>query len=460
MGRTVVINVVGLTGRLLASGCLPRLAKFAAAHRALRVAPVLPAVTCSAQATYLTGKLPREHGIVGNGWYDRDLAEHLFWRQSNRLIQGPKLWHALRAARPGASVAQLFWWFNMHAEVDYSVTPRPLYPADGRKVFDIHTQPMGLREEAKAALGEFPFPRFWGPAAGRGASDWIAACGKWIEETRSPDLGLIYLPHLDYGLQKFGPDMKDPRVAAELAVADEIAGGLAEFFTGRGVQVVVLSEYGITPVSRPVQLNRVLRKQGWLSIKNELGRETLDEGGCAALAIADHQVAHIYVRKPELVGKVRRVLEETPGVERVLEGDGLRAAGLDHPRSGDLVAVAAPEAWFTYYFWEDDALAPDYARTVDIHRKPGYDPVELFVDPALHWPTLKIAGRLLRKKLGLRMLMDVIPLDATLVRGSHGRVPEDALDWPVLLGPVTVPTTASELAATDVFHALLALAKG
>jgi predicted AlkP superfamily pyrophosphatase or phosphodiesterase len=460
MPRTVVVNVVGLTERLLASGRMPRLAKFATGQRTLRVAPVLPAVTCSAQATYLTGKWPREHGVVGNGWYDRDLAEHLFWRQSNRLVQGPKLWHALQSARPGATTAQLFWWFNMHAEVEYSVTPRPLYPADGRKIFDIHTQPMGLREEAKAALGEFPFPRFWGPAAGRGASDWIAASARWVEEKHGPDLSLVYLPHLDYGLQKFGPDLADAWVAGELAVADEIAGGLVEYFAGRGVTVAVLSEYGITPVARPVHLNRVLRRHGWLSLKEELGRETLDEGGCAAWALADHQVAHVYVRKPELLAKVRTALEETPGVERVLDEDGKRAAGLDHPRSGDLVAVAAADAWFTYYFWEDDARAPDYARTVDIHRKPGYDPVELFLDPKLAAPKLKVAWRLLQKKLGLRMLMDVIPLDATLVRGSHGRTPEDPRDWPVLIGPVTAPTTAKELAATEVFGKLLGLAKG
>jgi predicted AlkP superfamily pyrophosphatase or phosphodiesterase len=458
MTRVVVLNVVGLTQRLLNSGRLPRVARFAASHPARRVRPLLPAVTCSMQATYLTGKLPREHGVVGNGWYDRDLAEHLFWKQSNRLVQGPKLWHALRAARPGAKVAQLFWWFNMHAEVDWSVTPRPLYPADGRKVFDIHTQPMNLREALKATLGPFPFPQFWGPAAGRASSDWIAASARWIEERHAPDLNLVYLPHLDYGLQKFGPAQDDPRVAAELAAVDEIAGGLAEFFTQRGVRVIMLSEYGITPVARPVHLNRVLRQKGWLSIKDELGRETLDEGGSAAFALADHQLAHIYVNKREILSQVRIALEATPGVERVLDAAGLRAAGLDHARSGDLVAVAAADSWFTYYFWDNDAGAPDFARTVDIHRKCGYDPVELFLDPELAAPKLKIAWRLLKKKLGFRMLMDVIPLDATLVRGSHGRVPEDSLDWPVLLGEVSHSQNRLEMEATDVFAELLAAA--
>jgi predicted AlkP superfamily pyrophosphatase or phosphodiesterase len=456
MRRMAVLNVVGLTGRLLDSGRLPRLARFAKERRARRIQPAFPAVTCPAQAAYLTGRPPREHGIVGNGWYDRELAEHLFWKQSNLLMRGPKLWHALRAARPEATVAQLFWWFNMHAEVDWSITPRPLYPADGRKVFDIHTQPMGLREELKADLGEFPFPQFWGPGAGRGSSDWIAASARWIEKKFSPTLNLVYLPHLDYGLQRFGPAPEDARVAAELAVADEIAGTLAEFFQERGVEVVVLSEYGITSVARPVHLNRVLRREGWLSLKDELGRETLDEGGSAAFAVADHQVAHVYVRAPELWPKVREVLAATPGVERVLDAADLRAAGLDHARCGDLLAVAAPDAWFTYYYWEDDARAPDFARTVDIHRKPGYDPVELFLNPALTAPKLSIAWRLLKKKLGFRMLMDVIPLDASLVRGSHGRVPEDPRDWPVFLGPAGAEKAEDVLAATAVYGELLA----
>jgi len=161
-----------------------------------------------------------------------------------------------------------------------------------------------------------------------------------------------------------------------------------------------------------------------------------------------------------MVEQVRAALEATKGVERVLGAEGKRAAGLDHPRSGDLVAVAAPGAWFTYYFWEDDARAPDYARTVDIHRKPGYDPCELFLDPKLVAPKLKIAWRLGLRKLGFRALLDVIPLDPSLVRGSHGRAEEDPRDWPVLLGPVDGPTEARELAATAVFEALLGAARG
>jgi predicted AlkP superfamily pyrophosphatase or phosphodiesterase len=429
MHRTVVLNVVGLTRALLRS--MPRLSAFARGGHAAAIRPAFPAVTCTAQSSYLTGLTPSGHGIVGNGWYDRDLAEIHFWKQSNHLVRGEKLWDKLRARDASFTCAQLFWWYNMHAAVDWSVTPRPLYPADGRKIFDIHTGPLTLRPEIKKDLGEFPFPSVWGPAAGIDSSRWIAAAARWIEEKHQPTLNLVYLPHLDYNLQRLGP--RDPRVADDLRQIDDVAGDLIDFFRARDVQVAVLSEYGITEVDTPVHLNRVLRRNGWLSIKDELGLETLDCGGSRAFAIADHQVAHIYLNDPAVESQVRAAIEAEPGVERVLDAAEQTKLGLRHARAGDLIAIAKPHSWFTYYYWLDDAVAPDFARTIDIHRKAGYDPTELFVDPKLRWPKLRIAAFLLRKKLGLRGLLNVIPLDATLVRGSHGRIPENENYWPVLL---------------------------
>ncbi|MCE0523996.1 MAG: alkaline phosphatase family protein [Methylacidiphilales bacterium] len=430
MRRTVVLNVVGLTRSLLGSA-MPRLSAFARGGKAATIRPAFPAVTCPAQSTYLTGLPPARHGIVGNGWYDRELAEVHFWKQSNHLVAGPKLWDKLRAKDSSFTCAQLFWWYNMHAAVDYSITPRPLYPADGRKIFDIHTGPFSLRPEIKKDLGEFPFTRFWGPAAGIDSSRWIATAARWIEGRHQPTLSLVYLPHLDYNLQRLGP--RDPKIADDLRLADDLAGDLIDFFRKRSVQVAVLSEYGITEVNTPVHLNRLFRRQGWLAIKDELGLETLDCGASRVFAVADHQIAHIYLNDPALEAKVRSVLESEPGVELVLDRKAQTEWGIGHRRSGDLIAVATPHSWFTYYYWEEDALAPDFARTVDIHRKIGYDPAELFLDPQLRWPRLRIAAWLLRKKIGLRGLLNVIPLDATLVRGSHGRRPEDEKDWPVLL---------------------------
>ena len=447
--RTAILNVVGLSSRHLGADT-PRLSAAAAAGGLRRIRPVLPAVTCTAQCTYLTGLPPAGHGAVANGWYDRDLAEHHFWKQSNRLIGGPRLWETLRAARPGFTCAKLFWWYNMYSTADWSVTPRPMYPADGRKVFDITAHPLALRDDLKRDLGDFPFPAFWGPAAGIASSEWIARSAEWIEERHRPDLSLVYLPHLDYNLQRLGPD--DPRVAEDLRAIDRVAGGLIDFYARRGVRVVVLSEYGITPVRRSIALNRVFRARGWLTLKEELGRELLDCGASRAFAIADHQVAHIYVHDPALLGEVRAAVEATDGVELVLDAAGKRAAGLDHPRSGDLVAFSAEDAWFNYYYWDGDGRAPDFARCVDIHRKYGYDPVELFLDPAIAFPRLRIVSTLLRRRLGFRALMDVIPLDASLVKGSHGACPRDPADWPVLIG-----TGAGEdLPATDVHGRLLA----
>ncbi len=447
MERTAVLNVVGLTSRLI-GGATPHIRDFLERHRFARIEPVLPAVTCTAQATYLTGKLPRDHGIVANGWYDREYAEHRFWKQPNQLVHGEKLWEMLRREDPGFTCAKLFWWFNMYSSADFAVTPRPLYPADGRKVFDVHTQPMALREKIKKDLGPFPFRNFWGPGSNIKSSLWIAEAAKWIEAKHWPSLSLVYLPHLDYNLQRAGLDWD--RIRPDLNEIDNVVGDLIRFYEHRNIQVVLLSEYGITDVSQPVHLNRVFRERGWLSIKEEIGRDAVDLGGSRAFAIADHQLAHIYVQDPALIPEVRAVLEATPGVEKVLSKQEKYYAGLEHERSGDLIAVADAQSWFTYYFWMDDRRAPDYARCVDIHRKCGYDPVELFLDPKLRFPKLKVAAKLARKVLGFRMLMDVIPLDATLVRGSHGRVPEDPADWPVLIGDFDQLPRSGVLAAHEV----------
>ena len=470
MKRLAVINVVGLTEGLIGEHT-PRIAAFRARGAGTRIVPAFPAVTCTAQSDYLTGRKASEHGIVGNGWYHRELAEVQFWKQSNHVVQGPKLWDALREAAGAAgervTVANCFWWYNMYSRVDYSITPRPMYPADGRKFFDVYAWPYELRTEVKKDLGEFPFFGFWGPAAGvdspQGAADaasrWIAESAKWIENKHSPTLNLVYLPHLDYNLQRHGPydaaGGLNPNIHRDLREVDAIVGGLLDFFAGRGVAVVLLSEYGITNVDRPVHLNRIFREQGWLTVKEELGREILDAGASRVFAVADHQVAHVYLNDASLAGPVRSVLERTIGVERVLGRAEQAGAGIAHERAGDLIAVASDRAWFTYYYWQDDARAPDFARTVDIHRKPGYDPVELFLDPAIRFPKLKVARRLLQKKLGFRMLMDVIPLDATLVKGSHGRCPENPQDWPVFITQEPGGFTGSVMESTEVFGQLL-----
>ena len=451
MNRTVVLNVVGLTRRLI-GGDTPFLARLAGGLRLAEIGHVAPAVTCSVQATYLTGKWPAEHGIVGNGWYFRDECEIKFWRQSNKLVQSKKVWDIAKHRDPAFTSANLFWWYNMYSSADYSITPRPMYLADGRKIPDVYAQPESLRQ-MQDKLGRFPLFNFWGPTADICSSAWIADAAIEVELMHSPTLSLVYLPHLDYGGQKLGP--QNPAIASDLRAVDRIVQRLYEFYQQRRVQVILLSEYGIVPVSKPIHINRILREAGLLKVRQEQGLEQLDAGASDAFAVVDHQIAHIYVNNSAKLARVRDVLGFTDGIAEVLDEAGKARHHLNHPRSGDLVALAAPPAWFTYYYWLDDAKAPDFARTVDIHRKPGYDPVELFFDPRLGFPRLTAARKLMARKLGFRVLMDLIPLDAGLVRGSHGSAPASPQDAPVCLSSRDDLITADHLAPTDICQLIL-----
>ena len=450
--RTLVLNVVGLTPALLGQHT-PNLSALASAGGLRSLATSEPAVTCSVQSTLLTGSLPREHGIVANGWYFRDLAEPWLWRQSNHLVGGEKVWDAARAIDPAFTCANMFWWYNMYSSVDYSATPRPMYPADGRKLPDIYTEPAELRDELQKQLGQFPLFSFWGPNAGIVSSRWIVRSAIHTYDAYEPTLTLVYVPHLDYCLQKFGPSHAE--IPRHLREVDELCGELIAHVQKDGTRVIVLSEYGITDVSGPVHVNRALREAGLLRVRSEMGRELLDPGASSAFALADHQVAHLYVRDRERTPEVKKLVEELDGVEVVLDDEGKRARGLDHERSGDLVAFTHADRWFTYYHWLDDDRAPDFARMVEIHRKPGFDPVEMFIDPELSFPRVQVAWRLAKKLLGFRSLMNVIPLDASLVGGSHGRLTDRDEQGPLFATsqPDLLPDGAVQ--ATDVKSLIL-----
>ncbi len=449
MQSTLVILVVGLTPSLLGEHT-PNLRRLAAAGGLRPLATVTPAVTCTVQSTLLTGLPPSGHGAVANGWYFRDLAEVWLWRQSNRLIAGEKIWEAAKRRDPGFTCAQMFWWYNMYSSADWSATPRPMYPADGRKIPDHYTQPAELHDELDARFGPFPLFRFWGPAADIASSRWIARATAYVRETRKPTLTFCYLPHLDYNLQRLGPDLGQPRLKQDLEEIDALAGELIAAAERDGARIIVVSEYGITPVTGAIHINRALREADLIRVRLELGREVLDPGASPAFALADHQVAHVYVQHGQSVAEVRSLLEGVEGIEQVLAEDGKRALGLDHPRSGELVAIARSDRWFSYYYWLDDARAPDFARTVDIHRKPGYDPVELFVDPAIRVPPVAVGWRLAKRKLGARTLLDVISLKATgLVKGSHGRPTDDPEHGPLVISSVPELLPAGALEATS-----------
>jgi predicted AlkP superfamily pyrophosphatase or phosphodiesterase len=430
----LLVDAVGLTPRLVGDGT-PALRDLAGRGVLSPMAGVLPAVTLPAQATMLTGLPPAVHGIVGNGWLYRETGEVRFWQQSNRLVEADPLYVTARkrAEEKGETFtcAKLFWWFVRGASVDWSVTPAPHYGADGSKVLDIESDPPGLARELELALGPFPFPSFWGPMAGLPSTDWIARAAARVMREKRPTLTMVYLPHLDYDLQRHGPDGDgtperlrelDAAVALLLEAAEEV-----------GALPIVVSEYGIVPVSRPVFPNRILREAGLLEVRDGPFGERLDTYRSEAFAVVDHQAAHVYVREADRVAEIRELLLERDGVAHVLDARGQGKIDLDHRRSGELVAFSETDAWFAYPYWRDDRHAPDFARTVDIHRKPGYDPAELFFDPSLRFPKARAGRFLLKKKLGFRSLLDVVPLDPAPVRGSHGLPPADPLDGPILV---------------------------
>jgi predicted AlkP superfamily pyrophosphatase or phosphodiesterase len=447
----MVLDIAGLTRPLLRH--MPRLRQLADTGMCARLGPVLPAVTCPVQSTFLTGLPPSRHGAVGNGWYFRELGDVLLWRQHHRLVSGEKIWDAARQRHPGYTVANICWWYAMGAEVDWTVTPRPIYYADGRKEPDCYTYPPHLHDE----LPQFPLFQFWGPAAGLRSSQWIAGAAGHILRRHRPDLSLVYIPHLDFDLQRHGPGAPEAiRAAQDL---DRVLAPLIDEACGADVTVVALSEYGISAVDRPVDINRELRRAGLLKVYDQDGMEYLDPWTSRAFAVADHQVAHVYVSHPGDVDGVAALLAGVDGVDAVLGEQSKKEHGLDHPRSGELVAVAAPRAWFTYYYWLDDQRAPDFARLVEIHRKPGYDPAELFFDHSDRLVKARSGLALVRKRIGMRYAMRVVPLDPSRVRGSHGRLPGNADEAPVFLCSDSALDATNFIAATQVKGLLLELAE-
>lgn len=449
MQKTVVIDVVGLSTSVIGEHT-PFIKKYLSEHHLTHIKPVLPAVTTTSQSCYVTGKFPDTHGIVGNGWYDREDNEHKFWKQSNKIVKAEKIWEAAKRQDPNFTCSKMFWWYNMYSSADYSVTPRPQYHADGVKAPDCYTQPADLRDKLQADLGTFPLFSFWGPNANIKSSKWIADASIWVDKAHDPTLSLIYLPHLDYCLQKYGVDFS--KIHKELGEVDKLVEDLVTHYQAKDTNIIILSEYGINSVNNPIHINRIFRENGLISVRVERDYELLDAGVSKAFAIADHQIAHIYINDKSEEARVKSILENTKGIALVLDEEGKKAHHLNHERAGDLVVMADADSWFTYYYWLDDAKAPDYARLVDIHRKPGYDPVEMFMNPANPFIKLRAGYKLARKLLGFRYLMDVIPLDATLVKGSHGGINIGKEYYPVLISDKKI--SDGEIQATDVYDVI------
>ena len=438
MNKLLIINAVGLSEDLI-SESTPNL-KYYYSQNKQYLTPPTPAVTCTSQASLLTGKTPQEHGIVANGWYFRDLAQVWLWRQTNQLIDGDKIWDKLKEKNHKFKCAKMFWWYNMYSTADISATPRPIYRGDGSKYPGSYTFPPELNDELERELGTFPLFDFWGPMTSIKSTQWIADSSIHVMNKDKPELCLVYLPHLDYNLQRVGPH--HPTIKTDMAELDKVIGDLRMCANANNYEVMILSEYGIQEVDNPVHINKALRKEGMIEVRKECGEDHFDAGASRAFAVADHQLAHVYVRDSKDIEKTVKILEKLDGIDQILVGEEREKVQLNHPRSGEIVCLAKKNAWFTYYYWLDDKVAPDYARCVDIHSKPGYDPVELFMVPG---GKLKAAKSVLKKKLGFRYQMNVIPLDATLVKGSHGVPTEKLSEGPLLISSVNLRNTDKPL---------------
>ena len=436
MQRLAVINVVGLSKDHLGKHT-PHITSLANKSSVHLLDPPLPAVTSTVQTTLLTGMEPKDHGIVANGWHERESNTTHFWRQSNSLVKGEMVWDAAKKRDPNFTCANMFWWFNMYSSADITVTPRPMYCADGRKIPDVWTNPSSLRTELQQTMGQFPLFNFWGPMANITSSKWIADASILVEQKFSPTLLFVYLPHLDYPLQKVGPNHLT--ISNELKRIDREVGKLIDHFHSQNMRVCVMSEYGIDEVNSTVSINKILRNAGLLSIREELGKEYLDAGQSEAFAVPDHQVAHVYVKNKEQISEVVSLLSNVDGVEQVIQED--ERGDLAHERCGEIVAIAKQNCWFTHDWWDNEATAPDYQQTVDIHRKPGYDPRELFLAKGWRGSKPRIALKILAKKIGFRTLFNVIETNPTVVQGSHGRIPAMGATSPIIIPPTSFEDT-------------------
>lgn len=413
-----LLSIPGLREEDLAR--MPALEALAKEGDRATLVPSFPAVTLPVQANMTTGLPPSEHGVVANGYYWRDRNEVEMWTAWNDSVLRPQIWDRLHDVDPAITSAAWFPMFAKGCGADFVCLPAPVHNPDGSESLWCYTKPERMYGELRDALGHFPLQNFWGPMASIASSEWIVRSAIWAAQQHRPNFFYLYLPHLDYAAQKHGPDSPEAHTAC-LELDRQIARLIAGFETAYDAAMlwIVASEYVIQNVTQVVYPNRLLRDAELLTVGvDEQGRELIDFANTPAWAMVDHQVAHVFVqdRSEEIIGRVQDLFQDSPGVAETLSRAQRDKHDLAHERSGDVVLVAEPDAWFAYYYWQHDDYAPAFARTVDIHRKPGYDPVELFFDPAAHQ-----AG------------LGPTPLDATLVKGSHGAPATDSSQRGVIL---------------------------
>lgn len=421
MKKLLVVQTAALGWDLVSRHAPPAAAGFSFR----RAAAVFPALTCTAQASFRTGLQPCDHGMVLNGIFLGDVRRVMFWEQSAGLVAGRRIWDRARAA--GKRVGLLFWQQSLGEHADVILSPRPIHKHHGGMIQDCYSQPPDLYDQLARRIGKpFNLMHYWGPLASWRSTDWIVQAVADVVSSPSlaPDLLLAYLPHLDYDLQRFGPE--SPKAVQSLEKAYGWLSHLRKTAEAAGYDWLILGDYNIEPArGAPVYPNRLLRQEDLFSVRRVQGRAYPDFFASRAFALVDHQVASVYAADEEAETRARDILARTDGVAEVLDADAQRARGIGPSRAGHLLAVAAPGRWFAYRWWSDRGEEPDYASHVDIHNKPGYDPAELFFG----WPPPSTSR------------------DDTRVRGTHGRAGEGTdIAWASSLSFDSEPQSYVDLA--------------
>ena len=410
----VFLSIPGLREQDLAA--MPKLSQLITNGQRATLSPSFPAVTWPVQANMLTGKLPQDHGVVANGFYWRDEQRVEMWTAWNEKILAPQIWDLLHEHDKSLTSAVWFPMLSKGCGADYVCMPAPIHKPDGSEELWCYTKPQEFYGDLLDQFGHFPLQHFWGPLANIKATAWIVDSAVACAKKFTPNFFYLYLPHLDYAAQCHGPDSE--KAVAALGELDEVIGrlvdGFGEAYGECDLIWLTASEYTITPVDHVAYPNRVLRETELLRVGRDAdGRELIDFENTPAWALVDHQFSHVFVsdRDNQVIRQVEQLFTGAEGIAEVLVGKTRDKYAMAHERAGDVILVSARDSWQSYYYWLDDANAPRFARTVDIHRKPGYDPVELHID----------------------MASKSIPLDATLIKGSHGAPPQNEDQRGVLL---------------------------
>ncbi|MGA1825170.1 MAG: alkaline phosphatase family protein [bacterium] len=368
----------------------------------LNIRPIkglLPALTCPVQATIRTATLPSEHGIVGNGFFFSEQWKALFWEQSSRLIEGSYIWEKFRSH--GKKVAQMFIQQSLGPSSDLILSPAPIHKHHGGMILTCFSEPPALNQRLEKDMGGvFPLHHYWGPLASKKSSAWITKAIISVIGKEQPDFLYTYLPHLDYNLQRFGPYSKKSKKAFEELIS--FLGKIVTAAKKNNYRIIVFGDYPITPAHNVIFPNKILRKAGLFKTRLIRGKQYPNYFTSSAFCITDHQIAHLHIFDPKREEEIKVLINNLSGIDKILNGNAQADVGLNHPRSGDIVLVAAPGYWFDYRWWDDKKNAPDYATHIDIHNKPGYDPCELFWG----WPPPSVSQNPFR------------------IQGTHGRIDE------------------------------------